>query len=53
MAKFKISLITSINGNKDISNIFDQSTFITTVISNYNSQVKYTNNELDSANSKK
>ena len=52
MAKFKISLITSINGNKDISNIFDQSTFIPTVISNYNSQVQYTNHELARANSK-
>ena len=52
MAKFKISLITSINGNKDIGNIFDQSTFIPTVISNYNSQVQYTNHELARANSK-
>ena len=52
MAKFKISLITSINGNKDISNLSDQSTFIPTVISNYNSQVQYTNHKLARANSK-
>ena len=52
MAKFKISLITSINGDKNINSTKDQSTFIPTVISNYNSQVQYTNNELARANSK-
>ena len=52
MAKFKISLITSINGDKNINSTKDQSTFIPTVISNYNSQVQYTNHELARANSK-
>ena len=41
MAKFKISLITSINGDKNINSTKDQSTFIPTVISNYNSQIKF------------
>lgn len=44
MAKFKISLITSINGDKNINSTKDQSTFIPTVISNYNSQIKFNDN---------
>ena len=32
MAKFKISLVTSIKGNKSIDQDSDQSTFIPTVI---------------------
>ena len=46
MAKFKISLVTSIKGDKSIDQDLDQSTFIPTVISNFNSQVKHQNTQI-------
>lgn len=46
MAKFKISLVTSIKGDKSIDQNLDQSTFIPTVISNFNSQVKHQNTQI-------
>lgn len=46
MAKFKISLVTSIKGDKSIDQDSDQSTFIPTVISNFNSQVKHQNTQI-------